>query len=133
MPLVLVDVLGALIAGALIALSLAIRSAPPLVVVSTAAPSSSPASPRRGAESTVLRHPDVSLVAVVGVPHRSHGEEVKAFVIRRPGSPLTEDELVKWCRERLASYKYPRLFEFRDELPMTSTGKILKRRLCDRA
>ncbi|MEW2328728.1 long-chain fatty acid--CoA ligase [Micromonospora chersina] len=87
----------------------------------------------REIEETILRHPDVSLVAVVGVPHRSHGEEVKAFVIRKPGSPLTEDELVNWCRERMASYKYPRLVEFRDELPMTSTGKILKRRLRDQA
>lgn len=78
-----------------------------------------------------MTHPDVSLVAVVGVPHVSHGEEVKAFVIRNPGSRLTDDELVEWCRDRMASYKYPRLVEFRDELPMTSTGKILKRKLRD--
>lgn len=70
---------------------------------------------------------------MVGVPHESHGEEVKAFVIRKPGSPLTEGELVNWCRDRMASYKYPRLVEFRDELPMTSTGKILKRKLRDEA
>ncbi|MEV0724253.1 long-chain fatty acid--CoA ligase [Micromonospora purpureochromogenes] len=85
----------------------------------------------REIEEVVMTHPDVSLVAVVGVPHESHGEEVKAFVIRNPGSRLTEDELVEWCRDRMASYKYPRLVEFRDELPMTSTGKILKRKLRD--
>ncbi|MEH0841202.1 long-chain fatty acid--CoA ligase [Micromonospora sp. CPCC 205711] len=87
----------------------------------------------REIEETMMTHQDVSLVAVVGVPHPSHGEEVKAFVIRQAGSQLTEDELVGWCKERMASYKYPRLVEFRDDLPMTSTGKILKRRLRDEA
>ncbi|TWG27101.1 long-chain acyl-CoA synthetase [Micromonospora palomenae] len=87
----------------------------------------------RELEEIMMTHQDVSLVAVVGVPHPSHGEEVKAFVIRQPGSQLTEDELVDWCRERMATYKYPRLVEFRDDLPMTSTGKILKRRLRDEA
>ena len=87
----------------------------------------------REIEELILTHPDVSLVAVVGVPHESHGEEVKAFVIRKPGSRLTEGELVNWCKERMASYKYPRLVEFRHELPMTSTGKILKRKLRDEA
>ncbi|MEU9742635.1 long-chain fatty acid--CoA ligase [Micromonospora chersina] len=83
----------------------------------------------REIEEVMLTHQDVSLVAVIGVPHPSHGEEVKAFVIRHPGSQLTEDELVDWCRQRMAGYKYPRLVEFREDLPMTSTGKILKRRL----
>ncbi|MER7458008.1 long-chain fatty acid--CoA ligase [Micromonospora sp. NPDC126480] len=87
----------------------------------------------REVEEIMMTHPDVSLVAVVGVPHPSHGEEVKAFVIRHPGSRLTESELMDWCKERMASYKYPRLVEFRDELPMTSTGKILKRKLRDDA
>ncbi|MER6590554.1 long-chain fatty acid--CoA ligase [Micromonospora purpureochromogenes] len=87
----------------------------------------------REIEETIMTHPDVSLVAVVGVPHESHGEEVKAFVIRKPGSRLTGDELIEWCKDRMASYKYPRLVEFRDDLPMTSTGKILKRRLRDEA
>ncbi|QGN49745.1 long-chain-fatty-acid--CoA ligase [Micromonospora sp. WMMD558] len=85
----------------------------------------------REIEETMMTHPDVSLVAVVGVPHESHGEEVKAFVIRNPGSQLTEGELVNWCKQRMASYKYPRIVEFRDDLPMTSTGKILKRKLRD--
>ncbi|WP_037366153.1 long-chain-fatty-acid--CoA ligase [Amycolatopsis orientalis] len=83
----------------------------------------------RELEEVILTHPDVSLVAVVGVPHPSHGEEVKAFVIRNPGATLTEAELVAWCKNAMAGYKYPRLVEFRDELPMTGTGKILKREL----
>jgi long-chain acyl-CoA synthetase len=83
----------------------------------------------REVEEVLLTHPAVSLVAVVGVPHEIHGEEVKAFVIRKPGGDVTEGELVTWCKEQMASYKYPRIVEFRDELPMTATGKILKREL----
>jgi long-chain acyl-CoA synthetase len=66
---------------------------------------------------------------VIGVPHESHGEEIKAVVVREAGSGTTEDELVAWAKERLAGYKYPRIIQFVDELPLTSTGKILKRHL----
>ncbi len=83
----------------------------------------------REVEDVLMTHPDVSLVAVVGVPNESHGEEVKAFVIRSAGAEITEEELVAWSKEQMASFKYPRTIEFRDSLPMTSTGKILKREL----
>ncbi|TDB93044.1 long-chain fatty acid--CoA ligase [Actinomadura sp. 7K534] len=83
----------------------------------------------RELEEVLMTHPDVSLAAVVGVEHPSHGEEIKAYVIRTQGSALTEDELVAWGKEQFANYKYPRIVEFRDELPMTATGKILKREL----
>ena len=83
----------------------------------------------REVEEVVMGHPDVSLAAVVGVPHPRHGEEVKVFVIREPGSTLGELELVTWCRTRLGSHKYPRHVEFRDDLPRNATGKILKRAL----
>ncbi|MGJ6968195.1 long-chain-fatty-acid--CoA ligase [Streptosporangium sp. G11] len=83
----------------------------------------------RELEEVLITHPDVSLVAVVGVVHDSHGEEVKAYVIRTPGATITEDELIAWCRDNMAAYKYPRIIEFRDALPMTATGKILKREL----
>jgi long-chain acyl-CoA synthetase len=83
----------------------------------------------REVEEVLMTHPDVSLAAVVGVPHASHGEEIKAYVIPAHGATSTEEEIVAWARENLASYKYPRLVEFRDELPMTATGKILKREL----
>jgi long-chain acyl-CoA synthetase len=83
----------------------------------------------RELEEVLLTHPEVSLAAVVGVPHPSHGEEVKAFVVRIPGSSITEADLIAWCRRNMAAYKYPRAVEFRDSLPMTATGKILKRQL----
>jgi long-chain acyl-CoA synthetase len=83
----------------------------------------------REVEEVLMTHPDVSLAAVVGVPHESHGEEVKAFVIRNEGASVTEDELVAWGREQMAAYKYPRIVTFVDSLPMTATGKILKREL----
>ena len=83
----------------------------------------------REIEEVLMTHPAVSLAAVVGVPNEVHGEEVKAYVIVREDSAITEDELREWSKEQLASYKYPRVVEFARELPMTATGKILKREL----
>ncbi|GAB3017800.1 long-chain-fatty-acid--CoA ligase [Nocardioides flavus (ex Wang et al. 2016)] len=83
----------------------------------------------REVEEVLLTHPDVSLAAVIGVPDESHGEEVKAVVIRKDGATVTEDELVAWAKEQMAGYKYPRIVQFVDALPMTATGKILKREL----
>ncbi len=83
----------------------------------------------REIEEVLMEHPAVSLVAVIGIPHESHGEEIKAVVVRKAGSEGTEEELAAWAKERLAAYKYPRVIQFVDALPMTSTGKILKREL----
>ncbi|GAA3591673.1 long-chain fatty acid--CoA ligase [Nonomuraea rosea] len=83
----------------------------------------------RELEEVLMTHPAVSLVAVVGVPHGSHGEEIKAYVIPSPDATASEDELIAWCKENMAAYKYPRIIEFRESLPMTVTGKILKREL----
>lgn len=83
----------------------------------------------REVEEVLMEHPAVSLVAVIGVPHDSHGEEIKAVVVKKAGSRMTEDDLVVWAKERLAAYKYPRIVQFVDALPMASTGKILKREL----
>ncbi|WP_282693485.1 long-chain fatty acid--CoA ligase [Streptomyces sp. CC208A] len=83
----------------------------------------------REIEEVLMTHPAISLAAVVGVPHESHGEEVKAFVILAPGAEATPEELVAWGREQMAGHKYPRLVEIVEKLPMTATGKILKREL----
>ena len=83
----------------------------------------------REIEEVLVTHGDVSLAAVVGVPHESHGEEIKAFVILNPGASVTAEQLVAWGKEQMAGYKYPRIVEIVDALPMTATGKILKRKL----
>jgi len=85
----------------------------------------------REIEEAMIEHPLISLVAVVGVAHESLGEEVKAFVVPVAGETPEAEALVDWCRERLAAYKYPRHIEFRESLPMTATGKILKTELRD--
>ncbi len=83
----------------------------------------------REVEDVLYGHPAVREVAVVGVPDEYRGESVKAYVALRPGAQLDAEELVGWARERMAAYKYPRSVEFLDELPKTTTGKILRREL----
>jgi long-chain acyl-CoA synthetase len=63
------------------------------------------------------------------VPDAYRGETVKAFVSLRPGHRVDGDELIAFCRERMAAYKYPRLVEILDELPKTASGKLLRREL----
>ena len=83
----------------------------------------------REVEEVLYEHEAVAEAAVIGVPHESHGEEVKAVVALVPGASATPDELREFCKERLAAYKYPRVVEIIDELPKGPSGKILKREL----
>ncbi|RVW10779.1 long-chain fatty acid--CoA ligase [Prescottella agglutinans] len=83
----------------------------------------------REIEEVLMTHEAVSLAAVIGVPHESHGEEVRAYVIPQPGVEVSGDDLISWSKERMASYKYPREVRIVEQLPMTATGKILKREL----
>ena len=83
----------------------------------------------REVEDVLYGHPAVREAAVVGVPDEYRGETVKAFVSLKPGTSATPEELIAFCKERMAAYKYPRSIELVGELPKTVTGKILRREL----
>jgi long-chain acyl-CoA synthetase len=83
----------------------------------------------REVEEVLYAHEAIVEAAVIGVPHASHGEEVKAVVALGKDAQASADEIIAFCKERLAAYKYPRVVEFMEALPKGPTGKILKREL----
>ena len=85
----------------------------------------------REIEEVLYAHPGILEAAVIGKPDERLGEEVVAVVVRREDSPLSAEEIILYCRERLAAYKYPREIRFMDELPKGPSGKILKAALRD--
>ncbi|ADU50600.1 AMP-dependent synthetase and ligase [Thermaerobacter marianensis DSM 12885] len=85
----------------------------------------------REVEEVLYQHPKVLEAAVVGVPDPYRGEMVKAHVVLKPGETATEQEIIEFCRQRLAKYKVPRAVEFRAELPKSLIGKVLRRVLAE--
>jgi long-chain acyl-CoA synthetase len=86
----------------------------------------------REVEDVLYEHPKVLEVAVAGVPvSKEKGERVKAYIVLKPGTTATEEEIIEYCRENLAYYKVPKFVEFRDDLPKTTVGKILRRVLVE--
>ncbi|MGF7233524.1 MAG: class I adenylate-forming enzyme family protein [Frankia sp.] len=83
----------------------------------------------REVEEVIAGDPRVRAVAVVGVPHRRLGECVCAFVVPELGQTLAEDDVLRWCSSRIAGYKRPKVVLFLDQLPVNSTGKVIKRDL----
>ena len=83
----------------------------------------------RDVEDVLYQHPAVRECAVIGVPDPYRGETVKAFIALKQGHAATAEEVIAFCRERLAAFKYPRLVEFVSEIPKTATGKFLRRAL----
>jgi long-chain acyl-CoA synthetase len=86
----------------------------------------------RDVEEVLFTHPDVLEVCVAGIPDRSRGDEtVKAYIVRKPGTNPSVEQIQAFCRDSLAPYKVPRVIEFRDELPKTTVGKVLRRALVE--
>ncbi len=83
----------------------------------------------REVEEVLHQHPAVQEVVVFGIPESYRGETVMAIVVPKPGSPINAGELIDFCRERLAAYKVPTIIEFREELPKTLVGKVLRHQL----
>jgi long-chain acyl-CoA synthetase len=86
----------------------------------------------RDVEDVLYQHPAVREACVVGVPDEYRGETVKAFVSLVPESSVTPEELIDFCRGRIAAYKYPRKVAILQELPKNTSGKLLRRELRDR-
>jgi long-chain acyl-CoA synthetase len=80
-------------------------------------------------EAVLFEHPKVKEAAVIGVPDERRGETVKAFVVLKEGQTATAEEIIAFCREQMAAYRVPRLIEFRDVLPKSMVGKVLRREL----
>ena len=85
----------------------------------------------REVEEVLFEHPDVAEAVAIGVPDDYRGETVKAFVVKRSGATTTEEEILAFCKERLAPYKAPKTVEFRDDLPKSAVGKLLRRVLVE--
>ena len=83
----------------------------------------------REVEEVMMKHEAVSLVAVIGIPDEKMGEEIRACVVLKPGKSVSDSELMAWTKEHIAAYKYPRQITFMDALPMSATGKIMKKEL----
>jgi long-chain acyl-CoA synthetase len=80
-------------------------------------------------EAVLFEHPKVREAAVIGVPHERRGETVKAFIVLKESETATEEEIIAFCRERMAAYRLPRIVEFRTDLPKSLVGKVLRRQL----
>ena len=85
----------------------------------------------REVEEVLYDYPGVELAAVVGVPDAYRGENVKAFIVptNEAKNSITGDEIIAYCRKNISAYKVPRFVEFREELPLSPTGKIIRRLL----
>ena len=76
-----------------------------------------------------MKHTAVSMAAVIGVPDPEKGEEIKAFIVLKDGENVSEEALIEYTKAHIAAYKYPRIIEITQTLPMSATGKILKKEL----
>jgi len=80
-------------------------------------------------DGILFSHPKILEACCIGIPDEYRGETVKAYIMVKPGETLTKEEVISYCREKLAAYKVPKEIEFIDELPKSAIGKILRREL----
>ena len=80
-------------------------------------------------DDILMGHPKILEACTIGIPHEYRGETVKAFIVVKEGETLTEEEITAYCKEKLAAYKVPKIFEFIEELPKSAVGKVLRRKL----
>jgi long-chain acyl-CoA synthetase len=85
----------------------------------------------REIEDVLYEHPKVLEAAAAGIPLEGKGERVKVYIVLKPGETVTEEEIIAFCRENVAPYKVPKFVEFRDDLPKSTVGKILRRVLVE--
>ncbi|MEA3230519.1 MAG: AMP-binding protein, partial [Thermodesulfobacteriota bacterium] len=83
----------------------------------------------RDIEEVLFEHPKIVEAAAIGLPHPTRGEQVKAYIVLKEGETETREGIIEYCKEKLATYKLPTLIEFREELPKTNVGKVLKKDL----
>jgi long-chain acyl-CoA synthetase len=83
----------------------------------------------REIDEVLYEHPKIADAVTIGVPDAYRGETVKVFVVVKPEETLTEEEVIAHCKEKLAAYKVPRVVEFRQELPKSMVGKVLRKEL----
>jgi long-chain acyl-CoA synthetase len=83
----------------------------------------------REIDEVLYQHPAISAAATIGIPDKLYGEEVSAFVVLKEGASASSDELIAFCRDRLADYKCPKVLRVVKEIPKGPTGKLLKREL----
>jgi long-chain acyl-CoA synthetase len=86
----------------------------------------------RDIEEVFFEHPKVQEASAIGIPHSTRGEAVKVFIVLKEGLNATQDEMIAFCREKLAKFKWPTEVEFRTELPKSNVGKVLKKELRDK-
>jgi long-chain acyl-CoA synthetase len=85
----------------------------------------------REIDEVVYSHPKVQEACSIGIPHATKGEQIKLFVVLSPGESVSEEDIIRYCKEKLAGYKVPNQIEFRTELPKSNVGKILRKTLRD--
>jgi long-chain acyl-CoA synthetase len=83
----------------------------------------------RDIEEVFFEHPKVQEATAIGIPHPKRGETIKVFIVLKEGAAATQEEMIAFCHEKLAKYKWPTEVEFRTELPKSNVGKVLKKEL----